>query len=256
MGRRAKADLAHLLGDLEIEKRHLESREAAEQTVVRSGPKDTVLRILRAVNARHADLVRVPPEDEILEERAGVGDLFNTRSLISHIDRAMRRIAGELGVTLYDTSMWQAGCRRRVFISYESEKGLAYATDLRKALLSHRFDAFVAKHAIAPSRRWATEIESALATCDACVPILTSKFHKSEWTDQEIGHCLNRRVPIISVGRGGTPRGFMRFLQALPDSGTMDVAASIAAILLSPDRTSARWAFGRRNAGSPSRKGR
>jgi hypothetical protein len=83
MGRRVKDNLAALLGDLELEKRYLEGREADGQTVVRGGPKDTVLDLLSAVNALHRDLVKVPQESEIRESIEGSGHLYNTRSHFS-----------------------------------------------------------------------------------------------------------------------------------------------------------------------------
>src|SRR5690606_34715610 len=44
---------------------------------------------------------------------------------------------------------------------------------------------------------------------------LTKEFRKSEWTDQEVGAAIGRRIPIIPVNMGINPYGFMKEIQAL-----------------------------------------
>jgi len=47
------------------------------------------------------------------------------------------------------------------------------------------------------------------------VALLTEKFHDSDWTDQEVGFALARRVPIVAVRLGKGPYGFIGKFQAL-----------------------------------------
>jgi hypothetical protein len=49
---------------------------------------------------------------------------------------------------------------------------------------------------------------------DGFVALLTTEFHDSDWTDQEVGYALARRVPIISVRMGRDPYGFLGKFQA------------------------------------------
>ena len=50
---------------------------------------------------------------------------------------------------------------------------------------------------------------------DALAALMTEDFHKSNWTDQEVGFALGRHVPIIPVRLGQTPYGFLARVQAL-----------------------------------------
>jgi hypothetical protein len=75
--------------------------------------------------------------------------------------------------------------------------------------------AFVAHSDIHPTREWQDEIENALATADCLVALLTSDFHDSDWTDQEIGYAVARGMPIIPVKLGSDPYGFIGKYQAV-----------------------------------------
>lgn len=44
---------------------------------------------------------------------------------------------------------------------------------------------------------------------------LTPDFRESEWTDQEVGHCLASGVPILTVRFGAELHGFLERFQAL-----------------------------------------
>jgi hypothetical protein len=109
--------------------------------------------------------------------------------------------------------IWNAE-RYRVFLSHKA--GVKCQVGLLKAKLS-RFgvDCFVAHEDIEPTREWQSEIESALATMDAFVALLTEDFHDSDWTDQEVGFALGRGIPMISVSLGKAPYGFIGRFQAL-----------------------------------------
>lgn len=62
---------------------------------------------------------------------------------------------------------------------------------------------------IEPTQEWQREIEHALRSMDALLALLTSDFHESDWTDQEVGVAMGRGVPLIAVRLGRDPYGLM-----------------------------------------------
>lgn len=131
--------------------------------------------------------------------------------------------------------------RFKLFISHLASDKLL-VTELKKKLEAYGIDCFVAHQDIDPTFEWQDVIESALQTCDALAAFLTDKFHESNWTDQEIGFCVSRRVLIIPIKIGINPYGFIGKYQALnsaKDSST-EVAEKILDILLLNPLTSAK----------------
>jgi TIR domain-containing protein len=107
---------------------------------------------------------------------------------------------------------WESGYFR-LFISHISgRKDLA--TTLRDGLRRHHVDAFVAHEDIAPTAAWLDEIEDALATCDACIAVLSDGFKASDWCDQEVGICVGRGLVVLAVHDGLAPYGFIGKFQA------------------------------------------
>jgi hypothetical protein len=102
----------------------------------------------------------------------------------------------------------------RVFLSHKAEVKKK-AARLKEQLALFGISAFVAHADIRPGKEWQAEIEKALRTMDAFVALLTSKFHDSDWTDQEVGYALARGVPRIAVKLGKKPYGFIGKFQAL-----------------------------------------
>jgi len=111
-----------------------------------------------------------------------------------------------------DLSIWGKGYR--VFLSHKAEVKHK-AAELKDAIAPFGATCFVAHADIKPTREWQDEIENALRTMDAFVALLTEKFHKSKWTDQEVGFAIARGVPIIPVKLGTDPYGFIGKFQAL-----------------------------------------
>lgn len=109
---------------------------------------------------------------------------------------------------------WLAG-NLRLFGSYlVSERH--FVGDVRAALGRFGIDLFAAHDSIAVSRQWAQVIEDALRSCDAAVIFLHAGFRDSEWTDQESGFCVARRVPILPLMfTDDTPHGFLSPYQGL-----------------------------------------
>jgi hypothetical protein len=113
---------------------------------------------------------------------------------------------------------WEEG-RVRLFISHHSSTK-AFVAEVAQALELYAIHGFVAHEDIQPLRHWEAEIERALQQCHACSAFLSQDFHGSLWTDQEVGFCFARDIPIVPVRMGMDPYGFLGNFQALT-VGTM-----------------------------------
>jgi len=102
----------------------------------------------------------------------------------------------------------------RLFLSHKAEAKIEAAA-LKARLRGLAVSAFVAHEDIHPNKIWQDEIESALASMDGFVALMTEAFHDSYWTDQEVGYAVARGVPIIAVKLGRDPYGFIGKFQAL-----------------------------------------
>jgi len=133
--------------------------------------------------------------------------------------------------------VWQPG-QLRLFISHITADKLVVSA-LKQHLAHWYIDGFVAHEDIEPSSEWLGEIDSALRTCHAMLAYLTPDFHKSQYTDHEVGYCLYRRVPIVLVKCGVDPYGFVARFQALQGVGisTDDLAGQVASVLAARPET-------------------
>lgn len=103
----------------------------------------------------------------------------------------------------------------RVFVSHTHEHR-ARVGRLKQQLERRGIECFVAHADITPSDEWRDAILEALETCEALLVWLTPDLHASDWTDQEIGHGLARRTPILTVRFEGTRlHGYLERFQAL-----------------------------------------
>jgi hypothetical protein len=116
-----------------------------------------------------------------------------------------------------DPQFWRKGLLR-LFISHLATYKV-FASELQTELLQYGISAFVAHSDIEPTSEWQTQIETALATCEALVALLHEKFHESKWTDQEIGFAMGRGAPSFTVRLGETPYGFIGRFQAFNGNG-------------------------------------
>jgi len=125
-----------------------------------------------------------------------------------------------------DVGLWKNNALR-LFISHRDEDKLA-AQSLANALEAYGVSAFVAHDAIKPMKEWQKEILNGLATMEVMLVLLTEKFHKSVWTNQEVGYALGRGIPIICLKIGKLdPEGFISSHQALKSKPEkFDLAAS------------------------------
>src|SRR3954447_26400865 len=138
--------------------------------------------------------------------------------------------------------LWEEGFFR-LFLSHVSSSNELMVA-IKSWLIARGVDAFLAHDDIEPTKEWLSEIHLALETCDALAACLTPSFHQSFWTDQEIGFCIKRRVPIIPVRMGLDPYGFMGRYQALNASGKNppEIAEAIFEVLLNHQLSSDRMA--------------
>jgi hypothetical protein len=149
--------------------------------------------------------------------------------LLQMIQSAPDRILVDLGAhvgfifeattpsSLVEPAFWQKGMLR-VFLSHLAAHKVS-AAKLQEAFLEFGISCFVAHNDIEPTATWQTEIETALATCDALVALLHPDFHASNWTDQKIGFAMGRGLPIFSVRIGQDPYGFIGRFQAFNATG-------------------------------------
>lgn len=130
----------------------------------------------------------------------------------------------------------------RLFFSHLSSDKLLVA-DVKQKLVAYGIDCFVAHEDIDPTLEWQDMIESALQSCDAMAVFLTQDFHNSNWTDQEIGFCVARRILIIPLKIDINPYGFIGKYQAQNCSSLSpsQIAEKIFDILINSSLTSAKF---------------
>jgi len=132
-------------------------------------------------------------------------------------DNIILQIASELKIDhpslsevendLIEPNFWKPG-HFKLFISHLStfkEKTSLLKNDLEKYGIS----AFVAHEDIEPTKQWQDEIEKGLFTMDALCAILMPGFKESNWTDQEIGVAIGRKLLVIPIRKGLDPYGFI-----------------------------------------------
>lgn len=155
------------------------------------------------------------------EEYSGSREQYVANALLSASDDQIFEIREYLAPTQPITAggaleIWkQSGLR--VFISHKwSERELA---DAIKAMLAmYGLQAFVAHVDIETTSEWRHIIESALHSSDALVALLSTDFHESDWTDQEVGYAigLGRLVVPVRLDPVCDPYGIMGKFQGSP----------------------------------------
>ena len=106
----------------------------------------------------------------------------------------------------------------RIFISHTSEYKTV-AQDIKLSLENYGIASFVAHEDIKPMQEWQSEIRNALFSMDMLIALLNQNFSESDWTDQEIGVAVGRKVPIVPIRLGKDPYGFIANLQAVNGVG-------------------------------------
>lgn len=133
--------------------------------------------------------------------------------------------------------LWPEG-RFRLFLSHVAKHKVA-VSKLKDELELYGIAAFVAHKAIQPSLEWQREIELALGSMHALLALITSDFHASSWTDQEIGWAFGRGVLVVPVRLGVDPYGFAGKVQAITGDleKTKTLAKSVFDTLLANPQT-------------------
>ena len=110
-------------------------------------------------------------------------------------------------------NLWKSGSIR-VFISHVNQFKKC-AMKIKDALADFGVASFVAHNDIEPTGEWQAAIIQALTSMDIFIALLTEGYKESDWTDQEVGFALARKVPILPVSRGLIPYGFIGKYQTL-----------------------------------------
>lgn len=133
--------------------------------------------------------------------------------------------------------LWDPGLFR-LFLSHVSAHKVAVSS-LKGKLHMYGVSGFVAHEDIEPSLEWQAEIELALRSMHAMAALLTSDFHESKWTDQEIGMAIGRGVLVLPVRLPLDPYGFVAKSQGLRGDLTKpaELASNMVGILLKRQRT-------------------
>lgn len=140
-----------------------------------------------------------------------------------------------------DASFWKPGYFR-LFISHITlfkDKASLLKNELEKFGIS----AFVAHEDIEPIKQWQDEIEKGLFTMDALCALLIPGFKESNWTDQEIGVAIGRKILIIPIIKGLDPYGFIGKYQGYKATNKKvhQVAESIFDIICKNSKTKNKY---------------
>jgi hypothetical protein len=177
------------------------------------------------LKSRVEKFIKVYP-NEFIDEVLVVPDLEESDSEDSVVEHAVK-----------PPSFWKEGSLR-LFLSHASEFKVE-ASSLAENLSSYGVSAFVAHEQIEPTKEWEDEIRLGLTTCDAFACLLTQEFKSSDWTDQEVGFAINRRVLVIPIRLGLDPYGFMARYQGYSGIGKkpQELARDLVMILAKHERT-------------------
>ena len=109
--------------------------------------------------------------------------------------------------------LWGNGITR-VFLSHV-ESGKQDAALLKETLDMFGFATFLSFESVAPMEYWSQKIERALLSMNILLALVTQGFNESEWANQEMGVAFGRNVPIVTIKKGGPPKGLMAQFQAI-----------------------------------------
>ena len=139
--------------------------------------------------------------------------------------------------------MWEPD-HFRLFICHVSlDKEVAHL--LKEELEKIQVSCFVAHDDIEPTRQWQDEIEEALRTMDALAAILSTNFHQSNWTDQEVGFAIGTGRLVLPLRLGFDPYGFIGKFQGYQIAGIQypTIAEEIVKILARHGQTALKMAL-------------
>lgn len=127
--------------------------------------------------------------------------------------------------------LWQPN-QLRLFLSHVARHRVA-VSHLKRELDYLGISSFVAHEDIVPSLEWQAEIGVAIRSMQAMAALLTPEFHRSKWTDQEVGMAIASGVLLVPIRLGLAPYAFMAKSQALPGNlaKPKELASAIATVL-------------------------
>lgn len=167
---------------------------------------------------------------------------YISNKLLSGKDEDIVELAKHLGFEVVHTTynpkptFWITGCFK-LFVSHLASNRIE-AMKLKEDLYSaYGISCFVAHEDVEPSKEWQVEIELALKTCDGLLALLVPDFHKSIWTDQEIGFALGRNLAIVPIRAGLDPYGFIAKIQAITEPNHHNLLKKICIFLLKNERS-------------------
>ena len=122
-------------------------------------------------------------------------------------------------------SIWETG-KLRFFISHR-DVHKKNASEFSNKLSPYGKSGFVAHDNIESNSVWKKEIMKALQTMDACICYLTSDFHESVWTNQEVGYAIAKGAPIYFYSIDGSVHKGFKYDQQAFKKGFFDLIEGI-----------------------------
>lgn len=114
----------------------------------------------------------------------------------------------------------------KVFLSY-STKDKKQAGSFKHTLEKYGLDVFLAHEDIRPSEQWQNEIVTRLRECHIFIPLFSSNFPGSKWTDQETGIAFGLKKKVIPVSLDEVnPYGFVGRYQSLKCKGNISTSCT------------------------------
>jgi len=148
---------------------------------------------------------------ELLEEDV-VSDWREASGQLIHSNAAVRPTDDD-----HASGLWTPNYLK-LFLSHKADYKCETAA-FKDAMAEYGVSCFVAHQDIEPTKEWQVEIERALRSMEALAALLTTTFSDSNWTDQEVGAAVGRKVPIIPIKLGIDPYGFIGKIQAVQGNG-------------------------------------
>jgi hypothetical protein len=100
----------------------------------------------------------------------------------------------------------------KIFISY-TENEIEIAKNIKDNLKNYNFESYIAYTDITKSKKWRSSILSNLRQCDIFLPIVSTNFEKSVWTNQEYGFAMALDKLIFPAILDYSAPGFLSEIQ-------------------------------------------
>ncbi len=132
-----------------------------------------------------------------------------------------------------DIIYFKIGQKMKIFVSHHHE--YKEKAGKIKSYLEREYglSVFLAHEDIEPTADWEKVIIRELESCDVFIALLTEMFKLSDWTSQEVGFVLGRKIYIIPVKISQDPYGFISRIQAfkIDDQNLYESCKKIAQLI-------------------------